>query len=97
MPSTVRLSIGEGVAVVTLADPCRRNAFSKQLSDELAAAAREAIDGGRPRAQQRRPRTRDRGRIGRRGRLERGTRRRIRPEPVPQRLSHQTKAPSHRG
>jgi enoyl-CoA hydratase/carnithine racemase len=42
MPSTVRLSIGEGVAVVTLADPGRRNALSKQLSDELAAAVREA-------------------------------------------------------
>jgi hypothetical protein len=38
MPSTIRTSLADGVAVVTLADPGRRNALSRQLSDELAAA-----------------------------------------------------------
>lgn len=46
MHSTVRWSIDEGVARVTIADPGRRNALSKQLSDELAEAVREAIEGG---------------------------------------------------
>jgi enoyl-CoA hydratase len=43
---TVRVHVEEGVGVVTLADPGRRNALSKQLSDALAAAVREALDGG---------------------------------------------------
>lgn len=46
MASSVRVDIKEGVGVVTLADPGRRNALSKQLSDALAAAVRDALDGG---------------------------------------------------
>lgn len=46
MPGKVRLDIDEGVAVVTLADPGRRNALSKQLSDSLAGAVREALAAG---------------------------------------------------
>jgi enoyl-CoA hydratase len=46
MASTVRVSTEEGVGVITLADPGRRNALSKQLSDELAAAVRNCLDGG---------------------------------------------------
>lgn len=48
MPGKVRLDIDQGVAVVTLADPGRRNALSKRLSDSLAGAVREALaDGAR--------------------------------------------------
>ncbi len=46
MPSTIRVSTDDGVAVITLADPGRRNALSRQLSDELAAAVSDAIAGG---------------------------------------------------
>jgi enoyl-CoA hydratase len=46
MARLVRLQIDEGVGVVTLADPARRNALSKQLSDDLAAAVRDALEGG---------------------------------------------------
>jgi enoyl-CoA hydratase len=46
MAGIVRMTMEEGVAVVTLADPGRRNALSRQMSDELAAAVREALDGG---------------------------------------------------
>jgi hypothetical protein len=38
MPSTIRLSIGEGVAVVTLADPSRRNAFSETRNPSITLA-----------------------------------------------------------
>ena len=43
---TVRVHVDEGVGVVTLADPGRRNALSKRLSDKLAGAVRSALDGG---------------------------------------------------
>jgi enoyl-CoA hydratase len=46
MLSTIRVSADDGVAVITLADPGRRNALSRQLSDELAAAVRDAVAGG---------------------------------------------------
>jgi len=46
MPSTVRVTVEEGVAVITLADPARRNALSKRLSDSLAAAVRDALAAG---------------------------------------------------
>jgi enoyl-CoA hydratase len=46
MANTVRVSAEEGVAVITLADPARRNALSKQLSDELADAVQRALDAG---------------------------------------------------
>jgi enoyl-CoA hydratase len=46
MPSTIRVSTDDGVTVVTLADPGRRNALSRQLSDELAAAVRDAVESG---------------------------------------------------
>jgi enoyl-CoA hydratase len=46
MPTKIRTRVEAGVAVVTLAEPGRRNALSKQLSDELGAAVREAIDAG---------------------------------------------------
>jgi enoyl-CoA hydratase len=46
MPSTIRVTADDGVAVVTLADPGRRNALSRQLSDELAAAVRGAVEDG---------------------------------------------------
>lgn len=46
MPRTIRVSTDDGVTVITLADPGRRNALSRQLSDELADAVREAVSGG---------------------------------------------------
>jgi enoyl-CoA hydratase len=46
MPSTIRVSTEDGVTVVTLADPGRRNALSRELSDELAAAVADAVSGG---------------------------------------------------
>jgi enoyl-CoA hydratase len=46
MAGIVRMTMEEGVAVVTLADPGQRNALSRQMSDDLAAAVREALDGG---------------------------------------------------
>jgi enoyl-CoA hydratase len=46
MPGKVKLTLDDGVAVVTLADPGRRNALSKQLSDELAATVCDVLDGG---------------------------------------------------
>jgi enoyl-CoA hydratase len=46
MPGIIRVSTDDGVAVVTLADPGRRNALSRQLSDELAAAVTDAVQGG---------------------------------------------------
>jgi enoyl-CoA hydratase len=46
MLSTIRVSADDGVAVITLADPGRRNALSRQLSDELAATVRDAVAGG---------------------------------------------------
>ena len=48
MPRTIRVSADDGVAVVTLADPGRRNALSRELSDELAAAVLATVaDGAR--------------------------------------------------
>jgi enoyl-CoA hydratase len=38
--------VEDGVAVLTLADPAKRNALSHRLSADLAAAAREVLDGG---------------------------------------------------
>ena len=47
MTSLVELDLADdGVAVVTLADPDRRNALSKQLSDDLAAAVDDAVAAG---------------------------------------------------
>ncbi len=46
MPGKVRFSIDDGVAVITLADPGHRNALSKELSDDLAGAVRDALDDG---------------------------------------------------
>ena len=46
MTSLVELELADdGVAVVTLADPGRRNALSKELSDDLAAAVTTAVEG----------------------------------------------------
>jgi len=41
------MTMDDGVAVVTLADPGRRNALSRQLSDELATTVGDALDGGK--------------------------------------------------
>jgi enoyl-CoA hydratase len=46
LPGTIRVSGDDGVTVLTLADPDRRNALSGQLSDELAAAVSDALAGG---------------------------------------------------
>jgi len=46
MPTTIRVSDDDGVTVITLADPGRRNALSRELSDELAAAVGDAVSGG---------------------------------------------------
>jgi enoyl-CoA hydratase len=46
MPGLVHMTMEEGVAVLTLADPGRRNVLSRQLSDELAAAVADALKGG---------------------------------------------------
>ncbi|GAB2862187.1 enoyl-CoA hydratase [Actinocorallia aurea] len=42
----VDLALHEGVAVLRLNDPDRRNALSKPLSDDLARAVGAALDGG---------------------------------------------------
>jgi enoyl-CoA hydratase len=47
MSSTVRTSLeADGVALVTLADPGKRNALSHQVSEDLAAAVRSVLAGG---------------------------------------------------
>ena len=46
MARLVHLQNDDGVGLLTLADPTRRNALSRQLSDDLAAAVRDALDGG---------------------------------------------------
>jgi enoyl-CoA hydratase len=42
----VRVGIEDGIGRVTLADPAHRNALSKELSDELAAAVSRALAAG---------------------------------------------------
>ena len=42
----IRTFLQDGVAVVTLADPGTRNALSRALSERLAAAIAEVLDGG---------------------------------------------------
>ena len=42
----VTVAVDDGVGQVRLADPRHRNALSKRLSDDLAAAVAAAIDGG---------------------------------------------------
>jgi enoyl-CoA hydratase len=42
----VRLTVEDGIAVVTLSDPAHRNALSKQLSDQLADAVGQASTHG---------------------------------------------------
>jgi enoyl-CoA hydratase len=39
-------AVDDGVGLIRLADPRRRNALSKKLSDDLAVAVAAAIDGG---------------------------------------------------
>ena len=43
MTSTVRSAVEDGVAVLTLADPGKRNALSRRLSEDLAAAVGSAL------------------------------------------------------
>jgi enoyl-CoA hydratase len=43
MTSTVRSAVEDGVAVLTLADPGKRNALSRRLSQDLAAAVEAAL------------------------------------------------------
>lgn len=44
--SKVRISLDDGVAVLTLADPRKRNALSFRMSEDLAAAVGSALDDG---------------------------------------------------
>jgi enoyl-CoA hydratase len=47
-PALVRASLADGIGRVTLADPRHRNALSRALSDQLAAAVTQLVaDGGR--------------------------------------------------
>ena len=46
LPQLVARSVAAGVGRVHLNDPRRRNALSKQLSDQLAAAVTDVIDDG---------------------------------------------------
>lgn len=45
-PTLVTFDVDDGVARIRLADPAHRNALSKKLSDDLAAAVAAAIDAG---------------------------------------------------
>ncbi|MCU1644366.1 MAG: Enoyl-CoA hydratase/isomerase [Nocardia sp.] len=44
--SVVRRRVEDGIGIVTLSDPAHRNALSKRLSDDLAAAVEEVITAG---------------------------------------------------
>jgi enoyl-CoA hydratase len=46
MTSTVRQAMEDGVAVLTLADPAKRNALSHRLSQDLAAAVDSVLSQG---------------------------------------------------
>jgi enoyl-CoA hydratase len=44
--SLVNHTIEDGVVTIELHDPDRRNALTKELSDDLAAAVRTALEAG---------------------------------------------------
>jgi enoyl-CoA hydratase len=46
MTSTIRRAVDDGVAILTLADPGKRNALSHRLSGDLAAAVDEVLSAG---------------------------------------------------